>query len=228
MSKALNRGPRIIAFTGPKTCGKDTMASILFQQNKQLSGKYTPFFMRTPFAGGVKQICHDVFGWSLEDQERFDFKETPLDVWPNCEPRWPMMDIANWFRDKYGPDVWVRTLQQRIETLERNDPHGAYVVTDLRFPNEMDWLDKQNSLVIYIDRPQAEESLAKGKAAGDAKALNPSEAHYEELRERADLVLANDAEIYKAQGQLMNHIRNRFDHWVYWQVGPFTKEVADA
>lgn len=221
---AEHKGPRIIAFTGPKTSGKDTMASILFRQNWNHARKYVPIFKRTPFASGVKSICSSTFGWSMAEQDDPVFKETVLESWPNIMPRWALMDIANFMRDKYGPDVWVHALNRHIESLEKNDPHGAYVITDLRFPNEIAWLKNMGALIIYVHRTEAEEALAEAQERGDEAALNPSEMHYPLMRESADLVLSNDAEIHKGQAQVMNMIRQRFDHWTYWGMGAFKRE----
>lgn len=217
--------PRIIALTGPKTCGKDTLAKVLLRQDWNKDNYYTPYFKKTPMASGVKNICELVFGWPLQQQDDPLFKETVLEEWPMIEPRWAMMDIANFMRDKYGPDVWVHALQRYIQKLEEVDRHGAYIITDLRFPNELAWLKKNpNALVIYVHRTEAEEKLAAAQAAGDPKALNPSEAHYEEMRTGADAVLTNDAEIYKAQNNLVYAVREKFNHWIHWGVNGLQRE----
>jgi len=182
-----------------------------------------PFFGRTPFAKGVKQICHDVFGYSWEDMDDAVFKEAATLEWPHVAPRWPMMDIANWMREKYGPDVWVQACARSIAHQHKEAPYGAYLITDLRFPNELTWLKKQNSLIIYVERDEAEMKLAKAINAGDAMALNPSEAHYALMRSEADVVLANNGEIYEARNELKLHVRHRFDHWHYWNVQPRDK-----
>lgn len=217
---------RTIALCGPKTCGKDTLAQGLFKQNTQRQGLYIPFFARAPFAGGVKAICKETFGWSMEQQDDPVFKETPLLEWPSIEPRWAMMDIANFMREKYGPDVWVHRQEKFIKRHQEEDPHGAYVITDLRFPNEIQWLEKQpNHLLIYVHRTEAEKALQDAKDRGDPKALNPSEAHYDMLRERASHVLYNDGTILTAQHDVMNLVRRHFDHWTYWGMGPFRRAV---
>lgn len=217
--------PRIIALTGPKMCGKDTMAKVLTAQNWNKDNFYTPFFKKTPMASGVKNICELVFGWSMGLQDDPLFKETLLEGWPFIEPRWAMMDIANFMRDKYGPDVWVHALRRHIGRLEHEDRHGAYIITDLRFPNELAWLKRNpEALVIYVHRTEAEEKLAKAQATGDPKALNPSEAHYEEMRKGADLVLSNDAEIYKAQNDLVQAVRGKYKHWIHWGVNNLQRE----
>lgn len=206
---------RVIAFTGPKTCGKDTAAKALFRQNL---GNVNQFFRKAQFASGVKTVCHDFFGWSYEEMEDAIFKETPVPLWkdgPEIEPRWPMMDIANWMRDKYGRDIhairWERIAAQH------HFHWGAEVITDLRFPDEeLPAIRRYDSLVIYIERKEAEEQLASAQAAGDAKALNPSEMHYARLREEADVILANNGSKSDLNAQVMNLVRAKFGHWRYW------------
>ncbi len=197
--------PRIIAFSGPKFSGKDTAASILLRQ----AG-----FVKMPFAGGVKNTCHDFFGWDYEDMEKFSFKETPTDDFPFIMPRWPMMDIANWLRDKYGGDIHVRRNARLIDQMHMSNKRAwAYVITDWRFPEETEWLNKAGALKIYIDRPSAEASLTVAQDSGDAMALNPSEMNYAETRANADVVLANDREIYNLQNNVMSTVRSRFGYW---------------
>ena len=213
MSFSETRRPRIIAFSGPKTCGKDTAASILFKQNDAKT-QYKKFFLKTPFAEGVKNICADVFGYSQQVMVDSELKERPTADWPHLEPRWPMMDIANWMRDKYGSDVWVRRLDRLILHAELSqEPYWAYVVTDWRFPEETDWLQKMGALKIYIERPEAEAKLEAAKAAGDAKALNPSEAHYASTKEAADLIIRNDAAIHNLQNNVLMEVRSRYGFW---------------
>lgn len=223
MSYSPDGNPRIIAFTGPKNCGKDTMAQGLRKLNWGSGNASYPFFGRTPFATGVKQICHDVFGWSWEQMDDADFKDTPSPEWPFIEPRWPMMDIANWMRDKYGPDVWVRALQRRLASLEASQEtaYGAYLITDLRFPNELEWLKKQpNAFIIYVHRDEAEQKLAAAKAAGEAKALNPSEAHYDLMKANADVILDNNGTTYQSIAALQTIVRTHLEYWGYWRVKP--------
>lgn len=220
-------GPRIIAFCGPKECGKDTVAAGLRELNWSTGsqGLSYPFFARTPFARGVKQICHDVFGWSWEDMDDAVFKATPTLEWPFVAPRWPMMDIANYMRDKYGPDVWVNTNARTIANLERESPYGCYLIPDLRFPNELEWLKKQNAFLVYVERDVAERKLAAAKERGDEMALNSSESHYDLLKSEADYILSNNGQIYEARNDIKLAVRARFEHWHYWNIQP-RKKVA--
>ena len=182
---------RIIALAGPKTCGKDTLMEGIKKRN--------PYnHVHLNFAWPMKEMLRLAFGWSHEDMADAQFKETVTMEFPFIEPRWPMMDVANWFRDKYGPDVWVNALERRINSLMQEEMARGRVgrlnilITDLRFPNELDWLLEQKAFIGYVQRDEAEERLHKAKLNGDAKALNPSEAHYEEIRRGATAVIENN------------------------------------
>ena len=206
--------PKLIAFSGPKGSGKDTAASILFAQNAP-----NHLFERTPFAGqggpdpyGVKGICNIVFGYPADKMDDFAFKETKTAEWPHIEPRWPMMDIANWFRDHYGPDIWVRSVERRIQNLKTTP--WACVMTDHRFPEELEWLTENNALILYIERPEAESSLQAKQASGDAMALNPSEKHYQQIRNAPNtIVIQNSGSISQLHNTVLMEVRSRFGYW---------------
>ncbi len=207
---------KVIAFCGPKGCGKDTAASFLLDMNAAY-GKN--LFRKAPMAEGVKNICRDFFGWLPEEMDDFTFKETPRPLWEGglaIEPRWPMMDVANWLRDKYGGDIHARRWAQHT----RNNAHwGAHVVTDMRFPEELEVLSQFDFFPIYIDRPAAEEALGAKQRAGDSMANNPSETHYAFLRQYAEAhgaVISNDGPTYKLQNNVLMRTGTRFEHWHYW------------
>ncbi len=210
---------RIIAFCGPKMSGKDTAAEGLFKQNKGDTGFY---FRKASFAAGVKGICLDFFHWSFDQMDDGEFKETPIPYWPGgpvMEPRWAMMDIANFLRDKYGPDVHAQRWE--ADCILHDRVGTAHVCTDLRFPNELEYMRKHDALVIYIERPGAEEKLANAQATGDSMALNPSEQHYAILRAYAEqhgVVIHNDEGIPHLQGKVQACVTNRLGHWTYWEA----------
>lgn len=225
---------RVIAFTGPKESGKDSAAKCLFKHNA--GGRYN-YFRKAMFAEGVKNYAHDFFGWSPEQMDDPVFKETPIELWPGgpvIEPRWFMMDEANGLRDRYSREIHARRWERHCGL---HPEWGAHVVTDLRFPpEEVDAIRRvgtTGSLIIYIHRDTAEERLYNAQAAGDAKALNPSEAHYLKLRELADVVITNNGTIQQLANSINSAVHLRFDHWQYWGVSrnadSYTnQEIAEA
>lgn len=52
-------------------------------------------------------------------------------------------------RDQIGPDVWVDALARRL----RIHPSARYVITDVRFPNEANFIIAQGGQVWRIERP---------------------------------------------------------------------------
>lgn len=202
---------RVVAFSGPKYSGKDTAAKGLLELPMNRSHQ---LFRRAPMAEGVKNICKEAFGYTDELLEDPILKEVKTDYYPFIEPRWPMMDIANWMRDKYGGDVWVRRWER--VALE-NDPYWTcHVMTDLRFPEELEMLQRLEALIIYIWRDEAEERLTSKRNAGDAMALNPSEAHYKTIITNATAVIDNNSSIEKLHSQVQAVVQNHFGHWKYW------------
>lgn len=213
---------RLIAFCGPKSCGKDTAAKKLFTLNDE-RGQH--LFRRAPMAEGVKNICHDFFGWSYDSMDEMEFKETKREWWPNgpvLEPRWAMMDIANWLRDKYGGEIHAERWAHH--TLQIYAYWGAHVVTDMRFPEELQVFERVGGsgfLPIYVERPEAEEALTTKQQAGDQMALNPSEAHYTMLRQYCKdngAVIHNNRTIEHLHAEVASVVCNKFTHWQYWKV----------
>lgn len=207
---------RVIAFTGPKTCGKDTAAKCLFKHNY---GDRRQYFLKKGFAEGVKNYSADFFGWTHEQMDDPVFKETPIALWeggPVIEPRWFMMDEANGLRDRYHPEIHARRWERHIK---REEGHwGAIVIPDLRFPDEeLPAIRRQKvSLVVYIHRDEAEEKLALAQANMDPKALNASEAHYKRLRAEADIVLTNNGAIHELHNAVNQAVHVHFGHWINW------------
>lgn len=213
---------RVIAFCGPKGCGKDTAASVLFKHNLSAHG-VNPYFCKASFAAGVKNFCTEFFGWTITEMDDLSFKETPRELWaggPTIEPRRVMQDVANWLRDQYGPDVHVqRWLMQAGHSVYKH--YGAHVITDLRFPNELAMLERlgKDALVVYIQRPEAETQLKALRASGDTMATNVSESHYDKLFGYAasgGAVIVNNGGLHKLEAEVHAVVANHFGHWKYW------------
>lgn len=212
--------PRIIALSGPKYSGKDTAASALLGL-RSMPKKDRFIFCRMPFAQGVKNTCQEFFGWDQSLLEDPVLKETKTEDWPNIEPRWPMMDIANWLRDKYGGDIHVRRNSRLIQELHRQGAYWAYVITDWRFPEETEWLESlgTRALKIYIQRDEAEERLQAAQKSGNAMALNQSEMHYANTKAAADRIILNNDAIHDLQNAMLSNVRQHFGYWYPDQLG---------
>ncbi len=100
---------RSISLSGYAGSGKDAVADVLCSEFG---------FVRCSFAGPLKRIAREQFGW---DGEKDDRGRRLLQVLGTEAGR------------EYDPDIWVKHLLKEVA------PSGC-VVTDCRFPNELDAL----------------------------------------------------------------------------------------
>jgi len=139
----------IIALTGHKRAGKDTVGI-------HLASEYD--FQPVRFAGKIKEICRILFGWGPARLET-DMKEEVDPKW-GISPREAMQYLGDVMKSEYigaaypefdrinGNAFWARSLEQQIESMT-----GDIVVTDMRFPDEYDMLQKHGAIFIRIIRP---------------------------------------------------------------------------
>ena len=139
--------PTIIAITGRKRNGKDTLANLLIK-------KYN--YVQLSYAEPIKQICKVLFGFT--DEQCYGNEKEIIDKNWNIMPRSAFQFIGTeLFRKqmKYlipniGEDFWVKCLHENIKRMVKNDPNVKIVITDVRFPNELEGL-KLLSKQIHIN-----------------------------------------------------------------------------
>lgn len=134
----------IIGINGKAGSGKDTIGDRLVSCHN---------FKRDNLAAPLKRLVEDVFVIDpaiMKDRAR---REQPLPNWPPWTPRKLLQYIGTeMFRSAIGEDVWVKSLCMRIQKAEPAD----WVITDVRFPNELDGLRRvfgNNFRSIRVDRP---------------------------------------------------------------------------
>ena len=139
---------QIIGLVGFIGSGKGTAGDILGDLG----------FHKESFAKGVKDAAAAMFGWDRsllegDTEESRKFREEPDLFWSNrfgrdFTPREALQKMGTEVgRDIFHNDFWVLQLENRIKT--HNKP---IVITDVRFPNEIDWIHKQGGDVIEIQR----------------------------------------------------------------------------
>lgn len=137
----------IIGFVGFIGSGKGTAGDILTEFG----------FQKESFSGPVKEIASTMFNWSREllegdTEESRKFRETPDEYWSkkfdrNFTPREALQTIGTEIgRDMFEKDFWIHLLEKRINSKNN------YIITDVRFPNEIDWIHENGGHVIEIIR----------------------------------------------------------------------------
>lgn len=140
--------PKIIALTGAKGSGKDTVADIL------ISAYYTPVdgrIRRVAFADPIKHEVMRIFDLSRIDEYDI-FKRSTMTMQAlggvSFDGRHVVREIGMMMR-KYDVNQFVEYVDQQIAS----DENAIWVITDLRFDNELIHLQNLGAKIVKIDRP---------------------------------------------------------------------------
>jgi hypothetical protein len=127
---------KIIGVAGKKRSGKDTLADRLEEHGYEKYG----------FADNIKRACEEIFDFS--DEELWGDKKEEINEYWGFTPRHALQVFGtDLFRDKFGDDIWIRSL---FRDLQNDDPDKV-VITDVRFPNEVEAIQKSGGIVVWID-----------------------------------------------------------------------------
>jgi hypothetical protein len=140
----------IIGICGLIGSGKDTIADYLQNIHQ---------FRRESFAHTLKDAVSSVFGWDREllegrTRESREWREQ-VDPWwaerlgiPNLTPRWVLQfwgtEVA---RKSFHDDIWIASLENKLRKT-----HDDVVISDCRFPNEIQAIKRAGGIVIRVVR----------------------------------------------------------------------------
>jgi len=131
----------LIGLSGQVGSGKDHLGSVI--------GTRRGFFQLS-FADHLKMtlIAHGEMTW----EEAFVQK-----------PKWVRERLQQYgteeIRDTVDFDFWINALEGWIQTLHRRHKISKFVIPDVRFANEVEWIHKNEGIVIRLasDRESIEE-----------------------------------------------------------------------
>ena len=144
---------KIIALTGPKGSGKDTVAELIKQ-------KYNTFYniKSIAFADPIKKVVQHIFDLNPLSVDQYDlFKRTTLDyelpgyLSQKIEGRRVVREIGMMMR-QYDEKQFTQYVWKEIAA----DPNALWIVTDLRFDNEYMMLKQLGAKIVKITRPHYE------------------------------------------------------------------------
>lgn len=145
----------IIGICGFIGCGKDTAADYLVNFHE---------FRRESFAGILKDAVSAVFGWDREmlegrTRQSREWREQ-VDTWwanrldmPTLTPRWVLQYWGTEvLRRGFHDDIWIAGLENKLRNSRDN-----VVISDCRFPNEIQAIKNQGGQVIWVQRGELPE-----------------------------------------------------------------------
>jgi hypothetical protein len=141
---------KIIALTGAKGCGKDTTASIL-RDAYSISGER--LVRPIAFADPIKHEVMRIF--NLDTIDQYDTFKRSIIQSNNVtiDGRHVVREIGMLMR-RYDVNQFVEYVDQQINSVDENPNRDTiWVITDLRFDNELIHLQNLGAKIVKIDRP---------------------------------------------------------------------------
>lgn len=178
--KGKKRGEALIlGISGRKGHGKDSVASAI------LSDSRLPVeARRIALADPIKQICQDLFGFSRE--QCHSSQKDAVDERFGFPPRHAFKEIGMAAR-LLDEDVWVKLLLREVLERESREGEKLWLVTDVRFPNEVSLLRKEGAIIWRVNRKNPDLD----------RDTHPSEASIDDLE--VDRDLRNDGTLLDLQ-----------------------------
>jgi len=124
----------LIGICGKAGSGKDTIGDHLVKEYG---------FERIALADPIKRVVKDIF--VLDDHTVYDrvAREQPLENWPDWTVRKLLQYVGTeLFRNNIDDAIWVKSLWLHVQS----NPDKNYVVTDIRFPNELEFFEENGKL----------------------------------------------------------------------------------
>lgn len=166
-----------IGILGRAQSGKDTLARMVYESLRH--NGFDPFIVH--FAHPLKEVAKTVFGlsdWHVNTENGKASKP------PQCfgfTVREILQKIGTeMFRDQIHQDVWISSMQVKMDLLAEGANRPVFIVPDTRFENEVTLLKRYPGLLIKIERPGVTSS---------AGTTHPSETG---VSEKEDLTIVND------------------------------------
>jgi hypothetical protein len=155
----------IIGIVGFIGSGKGTASDILVNKHG---------FTKLSFADTVKDATAAIFGWQRpllegDTDESRAWREAKDEWWSerfgyDFSPRLALQMMGTEAgRDVFHPDIWIHSLERKMEM------YPNVVIADVRFPNEIDFIQSKGGFVVRVKRGLDPEWYDTAIRANDRK-----------------------------------------------------------
>lgn len=199
----------IIGLVGFIGSGKGTVADILVQKKS---------YTKMSFADTVKDATAAVFGWPRallegDTQASREFRETSDDWWSkrfgyDFSPRLALQMMGTEAgRDVFHHDIWVYSLERKMEL------YPNVVIADVRFPNEMRFIQEKGGFVVRVKRgadPEWYNTALQANLECNSDLMVDHPIHYSEwawIGQHFNYELYNEGSISMLEGDVEHMLR---------------------
>lgn len=156
------------------------------------------------FAAKLKQIVATIFNVDPSWFENEEFKNSPIpEAFINCRVKTYREALqyigTDLFRNQFCKNVWITS------TLSNYNPESdKWIITDVRFPDEVDAIKRLGGIVVYINRP-----IKVGNKMVDSTTQHASETALD-LYRGYDFCICNDGSIE----DLYDQVEKFYDNFI--------------
>jgi dephospho-CoA kinase len=182
----------IIGLSGKIGSGKDTVADII--------KKHYPLFINKSFAYKLKHIVAILTGTTIEENINRKGKTKYLEEWDMTLGQMQQKIGTECFRDTFNKNTWIIALLSEYNNVKDN-----WIVTDVRFPNELEniKIKDPNSIIIRINGDPLK--IRNNNEKKDEKRDNnhPSETALDNY-EHFDYIIENNGTLEELETKILN------------------------
>jgi len=140
---------KLIGLAGKARSGKDTIADIWANERR---------VSRYALADPVRHAAAAMFNMQFEQFTGDNPNRDKIDPFWGISPRRMIQLVGTECgREVFRPDIWTKNAEMRLRACRELNhfaslPSDYFIVTDIRFNDEADWIRKQGGRVIHILR----------------------------------------------------------------------------
>ena len=189
----MNKSNTLISINGKIGSGKDTVGNIIqyltandsssdiverIKDGLPIYGHHNSKWEIKKFAGKLKQIASLLTGIPVEMFEDQEFKKLDMgSKWGMTYREFLQKLGTDAMRDNLHKNIWVNALFADYRSEHKKDKQVSpvdvsfdkstlpnWIITDMRFPNEMDAVKERKGITIKVIRQYSKEDLCKGSS----------------------------------------------------------------
>lgn len=193
--------PVLVGVTGRAQHGKNTVGNILVERGfiqvafadelKEMMLELDPIVYASIYpmhAGEVERLSDRIEAGGWEGAKRMPEVRRLLQVFG-----------TEVMRNRYGDMVWVDALDRKVYDGDEDDK--MFVITDVRFPNEAEWVHRNGGVILKVVRPGFDNGV---------DATHASEANVDTLP--YDAAVVNDGPLEALPTEVNHALRVAFQN----------------
>lgn len=155
----------LLGIHGKARVGKDTVADYLVQNHG---------YIRNGLADPLKRAAQHMFFLTDAQRDSDELKEIVIPYW-GMSPRQMFQKLGTeGGRMVFGDDLWLKRWTYHYNTYK---DHTNYVVSDIRFSNEADYVRSLGGIIIHVTRDSARGMLVGDTVKHASEATLPVGEH---------------------------------------------------